>query len=114
MPPPPTPSDPYPGYYQTPSGQWSAYDPEFYHSFFPDTAHREAKAKGEDGRVGKHWDEYDTRGGEIVDVNVGAGLEEARREEERKEKMKRPKAPGEDYEYKVGAASSRRGQLGSR
>jgi proline-rich protein PRCC len=26
--------DPYPGYYQKPSGEWAAYDPEYYKSFW--------------------------------------------------------------------------------
>ena len=59
------------------------------------------KAKGDDGRVGHHWDEYDTRGGDIVDVDVNQGLMEARKEEERRESMKKPKM-ADDYEYKVG------------
>ncbi|EDR14849.1 uncharacterized protein LACBIDRAFT_306017 [Laccaria bicolor S238N-H82] len=29
-PPEPTPTDPYPGYYQLPSGAWAAYEPEYY------------------------------------------------------------------------------------
>lgn len=29
----PTPQDPYPGYYQLPSGQWAAYEPEYYEKF---------------------------------------------------------------------------------
>ncbi|KAF8910965.1 mitotic checkpoint regulator, MAD2B-interacting-domain-containing protein [Gymnopilus junonius] len=29
----PTPTDPYPGYYQLPSGSWAAYDPEYYAKF---------------------------------------------------------------------------------
>ena len=32
-PPEPTPTDPYPGYYQLPSGAWAAYDPEYYAKF---------------------------------------------------------------------------------
>ena len=92
VPPVPSHNDPYPGYYQTPSGPWAAYDPDYYHSFFP--ADRESKEKGEDGRVGKHWDEYDTRGGDMVDIDVAKGLEEAKKEEERTERLKRPKAPG--------------------
>ncbi len=106
VPPPPTPSDPYPGYYLLPSGSWAAYEPAYYHSFFPDNQPDKVKEKGEDGRVGKHWDEYDTRGGEIVDIDVGKGLEEARREEERREKLKKPKVAGEEYEYKVGDLTS--------
>lgn len=32
-PPEPTPTDEYPGYYQLPSGQWAAHDPEYYAKF---------------------------------------------------------------------------------
>ena len=34
QPPPPSTSDPYPGYYQKPSGEWAAYDPVYYTSFW--------------------------------------------------------------------------------
>ena len=33
-PPEPTPNDPYPGYYQLPSGTWAAYDSEYYRRFY--------------------------------------------------------------------------------
>lgn len=33
-PPDPSMDDPYPGYYQLPSGQWAQYDPEFYRDFW--------------------------------------------------------------------------------
>lgn len=33
-PPEPTPQDLYPGYYLLPSGQWAAYDPEYYRTFY--------------------------------------------------------------------------------
>ena len=33
-PPEPTPEDPYPGYYLLPSGQWAAYDTEYYQKFY--------------------------------------------------------------------------------
>ena len=101
VPPEPTSNDPYPGYYQLPSGAWAAYDPDYYHSFFPDDS---ASAKAEephDGRVGKHWDEYNGgRGADLVDIDVGAGLQAGRDEQARLESMKKPKA-GDDFEYKV-------------
>jgi len=37
-----------------------------------------------------------------VDIDVGKGLEEARTEAERQERLKKPKVAGEEYEYKVG------------
>jgi proline-rich protein PRCC len=33
-PPEPTPDDPYPGYYQLPSGTWTAYDSAYYQQFY--------------------------------------------------------------------------------
>ncbi|KZT26371.1 hypothetical protein NEOLEDRAFT_1177774 [Neolentinus lepideus HHB14362 ss-1] len=34
IPPEPTPTDPYPGYYQTSTGQWAAYDVDYYKKFY--------------------------------------------------------------------------------
>ncbi|KAL1761770.1 mitotic checkpoint regulator, MAD2B-interacting-domain-containing protein [Schizophyllum commune] len=34
QPPEPTPTDPYPGYYQLPSGKWEAHDPAYYQKFY--------------------------------------------------------------------------------
>lgn len=34
VPPEPTPDDPYPGYYQLPSGNWASYDPTYYQQFY--------------------------------------------------------------------------------
>jgi proline-rich protein PRCC len=34
VPPEPTPDDPYPGYYQLPSGSWVAYDAAYYQQFY--------------------------------------------------------------------------------
>ena len=38
-PPEPTQTDPYPGYYQLPSGVWAAYDPEYYAKFMKKWEH---------------------------------------------------------------------------
>jgi hypothetical protein len=102
-PPEPTPNDPYPGYYQLPSGDWAAHDPEYYHSFFPTSDHRstqEDEEKG-DGRVGRHWEEFNSKGADLIDIDVGKSLEEARAEKERRERMVKPKLPGDEVEYKV-------------
>ena len=50
-PPEPTPTDPYPGYYQLPSGAWAAYDTEYYGKFMKKwqddyNAHLRALEKG--------------------------------------------------------------------
>ena len=109
VPPEPTSSDPYPGYYQLSSGQWAAYDPDYYHSFFPESSSSSDAQdtfgaqgdKKEDGRVGHHWDEYESKGANVLDIDVNEGLKRAREEQERVEKLKRPKVAGEEYEYKV-------------
>jgi hypothetical protein len=104
VPPVPTAADPYPGYYQLPSGQWAAYEPEYYSSFFPDSSSASASGVGEDGRVGRHWEEFEQKGADMVDIDVGAGLEEARREAERRERLVKPKMAADDYDYKVSQA----------
>ena len=40
-------SDTYPGYYQKPSGEWTAYDPEYYKSFW-ETWNRKAVKDAQD------------------------------------------------------------------
>nr|XP_019048241.1 hypothetical protein I302_02009 [Kwoniella bestiolae CBS 10118]OCF27171.1 hypothetical protein I302_02009 [Kwoniella bestiolae CBS 10118] len=117
IPPAPTPNDPYPGYYQLPSGEWRAYDPAYYASFFvPPSAEEE---ETEDGRVGKHWNEF--KDGQfkddILEVNAINGVEEARREEERAGLMKKRKINENEFEYKpigqVKGLASQRHQLTS-
>jgi hypothetical protein len=100
IPPPPTPNDPYPGYYQLPSGTWAAYEPEYYNSFFASTA-QEKDGEQEDGRVGRHWEEFNSKGADFIDIDVSKGLEEARVERERRERAVKPKLPGDEVEYKV-------------
>ncbi|WVR03141.1 hypothetical protein IAU60_000131 [Kwoniella sp. DSM 27419] len=112
-PPEPTASDPYPGYYQLPNGEWRAYDPEYYHSFFPSQGE-----DGDDGRVGKHWDDYESgQHSDVLEINAIKGVEEARKEEERRQLAKRPKIAGEEFEYKpmgqVKGLASQRHQLTS-
>jgi hypothetical protein len=100
IPPPPGPHDPYPGYYQLPSGQWAAYEQEYYHSFFPTSTSSNEEGEGGDGRVGRHWEEYNSKGADYIDVDVSKGLEEGRAERERRERATKPKT-GEEVEYKV-------------
>lgn len=107
VPPAPTPDDPYPGYYQLPSGQWAAYDPDYYHSFFNhagETAEREADG----GKVGKYWADLDSSA-ELVDIQANQGLSEARAEQARKELMAKPKKIADDFEYKVSSSGFVRG-----
>lgn len=105
VPPEPTPNDPYPGYYQLPSGDWAAHDPEYYHSFFPTAESAEEAEERGDGRVGRHWEEFNSKGADFIDIDVGKGLQEARAEKERREKMVKPKLPSDEVEYKVSILS---------
>ncbi|WVQ72300.1 hypothetical protein IAR50_001850 [Cryptococcus sp. DSM 104548] len=123
IPPEPTASDPYPGYYQLPSGQWRAHDPAYYASFFPaSSAAQQGQGQEEerdDGRVGKHWDAFEKGQfkGQVLDIDANQGLEEARKEAERREMMKKPKAPGDDFVYQpkgqIKGLASQRHQLTS-
>jgi proline-rich protein PRCC len=84
-PPEPTPDDPYPGYYQLPSGTWAAYDSAYYRRFYDkwkadyDRSIRafEKKEKGFEGA-----DTDDTQ-----EVNALREMEKAKKEiQEREEK----------------------------
>jgi hypothetical protein len=96
VPPPPTANDPYPGYYQLPSGSWAAYDPEYYMSYFRDLA------KEAEGPVGRGWEgveKMDKDG--MQDINVSKGLEEERRLAEERKKLTAPDLYSEESTYKV-------------
>lgn len=41
----------------------------------------------------------------MVEIDVASGLEESRREAERRERLVKPKLAGDDYEYKVSGQS---------
>jgi proline-rich protein PRCC len=98
VPPAPTPDDPYPGYYQLPGGEWAAYEPEFYHSFFSSGV--EGAEEDEDGgRIGKHWADFD-QSAELQDVQASEGMGEAKEAEARRQAAK-PKRSQDDFEYKV-------------
>lgn len=102
VPPPPTASDPYPGYYQTPSGGWAAYEPEYYASFFAPSGNDEL-AEAEErkaGRVGRDWRALDDGRANVLDINVGADVAAARAEQDRRAKTVKPRLPGDDFVYK--------------
>ncbi|KIR25476.1 hypothetical protein I309_05640 [Cryptococcus deuterogattii LA55] len=120
VPPEPTANDPYPGYYQLPSGEWRAYDPDYYSSFFHSSAAMSDKQDAaDDGRVGRHWDAFEKGQfqGQVLDIDANKGLAEARAEEERRALMKKPKLPGEEFVYQpkgqVKGLASQRHQLTS-
>lgn len=69
QPPSPSINDPYPGYYQKPSGDWAAYDPEFYQSFWANW-NKEAAGKGKNvKRKEREWDGAEDEEG-LEDVNM--------------------------------------------
>lgn len=85
-PPEPTPTDPYPGYYQLPSGSWAAYDSEYYGKFMKKweneyNAHLRALEKGTiKGFEG-------LRGASVEEVDAMKEMEKAKKEiKEREEK----------------------------
>nr|XP_019014072.1 uncharacterized protein I206_00151 [Kwoniella pini CBS 10737]OCF52853.1 hypothetical protein I206_00151 [Kwoniella pini CBS 10737] len=117
IPPEPTSNDPYPGYYKLPSGEWKAYDPEYYNSFF--TSNNNQEEEEEDGRVGKHWKEFNDGQfkGNLLDVNATSGIAEARAQEQINNMAKRQKVNENEFEYKpigqVKGLASQRHQLTS-
>jgi proline-rich protein PRCC len=55
--------------------------------------------------VGRHWEEFNSKGADFIDIDVSKGLEEGRLERERRERATKPKT-GEEVEYKVGLSPS--------
>jgi proline-rich protein PRCC len=51
--------------------------------------------------VGRHWEEFNSKGADFIDIDVSKGLEEARVERERRALAVKPKMPGDEVEYKV-------------
>ncbi|KAH9050644.1 mitotic checkpoint regulator, MAD2B-interacting-domain-containing protein [Lactarius hengduanensis] len=119
-PPEPTPNDPYPGYYQLPSGTWTAYDSAYYQRFYDKWKadyDREIRAieKKEKGFEGA-----DT--GETQEVDALREMEKAKKEiQEREEKKALTKGAGGEPEAprmnvkgsKISKGARKRGQLAS-
>ncbi|KAI0362166.1 hypothetical protein OH77DRAFT_1416386 [Trametes cingulata] len=85
VPPEPTPTDPYPGYYLLPSGQWAAYDPAYYKKFY-DKWKREYDAHVralEKGKIKGFEDAEDA-----PEVNALAEMEKAKKEIQEREERK--------------------------
>ena len=86
VPPEPTPTDPYPGYYMLPTGAWAAYDPAYYKTFY-DKWKKEHDAyirSLEKGTV-KGFEGLDREG--AAEVNAAEEMERAKQElQEREEK----------------------------
>ncbi len=86
VPPEPTPTDPYPGYYLLPSGQWAAYEPEYYKKFYDKwkkeyDAHVRALEKG----TVKGFEGAEE---EAAEVNALKVMEKAKREIQEREERK--------------------------
>lgn len=101
VPPEPTAADPYPGYYQLPSGQWAAYEAEYYAQFFPapssggDQLATEHRAKA--ARTG-NWKELDDGRASVAEFDVGATIARARAEQA---KVPQQVKPTYSEEYKA-------------
>ena len=65
-PPPPTPFDPYPGYYELPNGTWAEYAPGVYKAHWKKWE-EEYKAS-QRGREGKGWEGADAEGMQSVNA----------------------------------------------
>lgn len=93
-PPEPTQNDPYPGYYQLPSGNWAAYDPDYYKSFYNKwkkqyDAHVRALERGERG-----FEDYDA---DVAgEVDAAAEMERAKVEVQELEERKALTKGGQD------------------
>ncbi|KAK7054835.1 hypothetical protein VNI00_003298 [Paramarasmius palmivorus] len=86
-PPEPSVNDPYPGYYQLPSGQWAAHDPVYFEKFRKKwendyNAHVRALEKG----TAKGFEAYDR--GEVEEVDAAKEMERAKEEIKEREERK--------------------------
>ncbi|PFH54316.1 hypothetical protein AMATHDRAFT_186209 [Amanita thiersii Skay4041] len=86
-PPEPTPNDPYPGYYQLPSGAWAAHDPTYYATFLKKwqsdyDAHVRVLEKG----VAKGFEGYENAA--VTEVDTAKEMERARIEIKEREERK--------------------------
>lgn len=85
-PPEPTPDDPYPGYYQLPSGTWEAYDPKYYQQFYNTWKadyDREVRALEKKEKGFEDADADDTQ-----EVNALREMEKAKKEVQEREEKK--------------------------
>ncbi|KZV71679.1 hypothetical protein PENSPDRAFT_629979 [Peniophora sp. CONT] len=85
-PPEPQPTDPYPGYYQLPSGEWAAYEPSYYAAFHKRwQAEYDAHVRELEKNPMKGFEGYDEGAAE---VNAQAEMERAREEIKDREERK--------------------------
>ena len=86
IPPEPTPNDPYPGYYQLPSGTWAAYDTTYYQQFYNKWKadyDRELRALEKKAKGFENADADDTQ-----EVNALREMEKAKKEVQDREEKK--------------------------
>ncbi|KAF9533026.1 mitotic checkpoint regulator, MAD2B-interacting-domain-containing protein, partial [Crepidotus variabilis] len=85
-PPEPTPTDPYPGYYQLPSGGWAAHDADYYNKFAKKwQSEYDAQVRALEKGGGKGFE--DLEGSAVGEVDAMKEMERAKKEiQEREEK----------------------------
>ncbi|KAF9053715.1 hypothetical protein BDZ89DRAFT_1056284 [Hymenopellis radicata] len=84
----PTPNDEYPGYYQLPSGQWAAHDPDYFTKFAKKwqreyDAHVRALEKG----AGKGFENLESS--DVANVDAAQEMERAKKEIKEREDRKK-------------------------
>ncbi|KAI9509615.1 mitotic checkpoint regulator, MAD2B-interacting-domain-containing protein [Russula earlei] len=116
----PTPNDPYPGYYQLPSGTWAAYNPTYYQKFYDKWKadyDREVRALEKKAKGFEDADAHDTQ-----EINALHEMEKAKKEIQEREEKKaltqgaggEPAAPRMNIKgSKVSKGARKRGQLAS-
>jgi len=86
IPPEPTPNDPYPGYYQLPSGTWAAYDTTYYQRFYNKwKADYDRELRGLEKKA-KGFEDADAD--DTQEVNALREMEKAKKEVQEREEKK--------------------------
>lgn len=93
VPPPPTPEDPYPGYYELPQGGYAAYDTEYYRAYHEKWTkdyndHVRALERG----GGRGFEGYEQ--GDVEEIDMTGERERAMKEMKEREAKKALTAPG--------------------
>lgn len=97
-PPSPTVTDPYPGYYMLPSGQWAMYDPAYYKAFSDKwTKEYEAQIRAYERGMDKGFEGAESEG--TIEVNAEDQYDAARKE--REERMALTSRAAREGEMKV-------------
>lgn len=87
-------TDAYPGYYQKPSGDWAAYDPAYYKSFWESWSAEAASGTKEKGkRKDRGWEGADSDNLQSVDALEEMQKSQAAQREATKNLTAAPSAP---------------------